>query len=95
MCGASWARTLIRIVIPMSRDGLMAVWLIMFILMFGDVALAILVSPPGESNLGVRAYTFIANAPPGDVARLAVIQIVLTVLPLVAIALIARRQEPV
>lgn len=95
MCGASWARTLIRIVIPMSRDGLTAVWLIMFILMFGDVALAILVSPPGESNLGVRAYTFIANSPPGDVARLAVIQIALTVLPLVAIALIARRQEPV
>ncbi len=92
--GASWVRTLIRIVVPMSRGGLAAVWLVMFILMFGDVALAILVSPPGESNLAVRAYTLIANSPTGDVARLAVVQIAVTVLPLVALALIARRQEP-
>jgi ABC-type spermidine/putrescine transport system permease subunit II len=65
----------------------------MFILMFGDVALAILISPPGESNLAVRAYTLIANSPPGDVARLAVIQIAVTVLPLVALALMRRGKE--
>jgi iron(III) transport system permease protein len=91
--GASWMRTFTRIVIPMSRGGLAAVWLMMFILMFGDVALAILVSPPGESNLAVRAYTLIANSPPSDVARLAVVQIAVTALPLVALALIARNQE--
>jgi len=65
----------------------------MFILMFGDVALTILVSPPGESNLAVRAYTLIANSSTGDVARLAVVQIAITVLPLVVIALIVRQQE--
>lgn len=94
MSGASWARTLLRIVVPMSRGGLGAVWLVMFILMFGDVALTILVAPPGESNLAVRAYTLIANSPPGDVARLAVVQIAVTVLPLVALAVIARPQGP-
>lgn len=92
--GASWGRILLRIVVPMSRGGLAAVWLVMFILMLGDVALAILVSPPGESNLAVRAYTLIANSPTGDVARLAVVQIAVTVLPLVALAIIARRQGP-
>ena len=92
--GASWLRTLIRIIVPMSRGGLSAVWLVMFVLMFGDVVLAMLVSPPGESNLAVRAYTLIANSPTGDVARLAVVQIAVTLLPLVALALIARRQEP-
>lgn len=92
--GASWMRTFTRIVIPMSRGGLAAVWLAMFILMLGDVALAILVSPPGESNLAVRAYTLIANSPTADVARLAVVQIGVTVLPLVAIGLITRKQEP-
>jgi ABC-type Fe3+ transport system permease subunit len=91
--GASWARTLIRVVLPMSRGGIGAVWLVMFILMFGDVALTILVSPPGESNLAVRAYTLIANSPTGDVARLAIVQMAVTVLPLVALALIAREQE--
>ena len=92
--GASWGRILLRIIVPMSRGGLAAVWLVMFILMFGDVALAILVSPPGESNLAVRAYTLIANSPTGDVARLAVVQIAVTVLPVIALALIARRQDP-
>ena len=92
--GASWLSTLIRIIVPMSRGGLSAVWLVMFVLMFGDVVLAMLVSPPGESNLAVRAYTLIANSPTGDVARLAVVQIAVTLLPLIALALIARRQEP-
>ena len=92
--GASWTRTFIRVLLPMSRGGLAAVWLVMFILMFGDVALAILMAPPGESNLAVRAYTLIANSPTSDVARLALVQIAVTVLPLVALALIARNQEP-
>lgn len=91
--GASWMRTFTRIVVPMSRAGLAAAWLVMFILMFGDVALAILVSPPGESNLAVRAYTLIANSPTGDVARLALVQIAVTLLPLMAIALIAHKQD--
>ena len=93
VCGASWARTFIRVVVPMARGGLAAVWLVTFILMLGDVALAILVSPPGESNLAVRAYTLIANSPPSDVARLAIVQIVVTLLPLGALAFIARQQE--
>jgi iron(III) transport system permease protein len=91
--GASWTRVFIKIVLPMSRGGLAAVWLVMFILMFGDVALAILVSAPGESNLAVRAYTLIANSPTSDVARLAIVQLAVTVLPLAVIALIARKQE--
>jgi len=90
--GASWTRAFTKIVIPMSGRGLAAVWLLMFILMFGDVALAILVSPPGESNLAVRAYTLIANSSAGDVARLALVQIAITVLPLFVIALLARKQ---
>jgi iron(III) transport system permease protein len=91
--GASWRRALTRIVLPLSSRGLSAVWLIMFILMFGDVALAILVAPPGESNLAVRAYTLMANSPVGDVARIALVQIALSVLPLAAIVLVTRRAD--
>jgi iron(III) transport system permease protein len=85
LAGASWTRTLRRIVFPLSSRGLAAVWLVLFILMFGDVSLAVLVSPPGESNLPVRAYTLIANSPVADVAAVALTQIALSVLPLVAI----------
>ncbi len=88
--GASWRRALMRVVLPLSSRGLAAVWLVMFILMFGDVALAILVAPPGESNLAARAYTLMANSPVGDVAKIALVQIALSVLPLAVIVLVVR-----
>ena len=81
------------IVLPLSANGLAAVWLVMFILMFGDVALAVLVAPPGESTLAVRAYTLMANSPVPDVARIALVQIVLSVLPLAALVLVIRRLD--
>jgi len=83
--GASWRRAFARVVLPLVAKGLAAVWLVMFILMFGDVSLAILVAPPGESNLAVRAYTLMANSPVPDVAGIALMQVVLSIVPLAAL----------
>ena len=91
LSGASWRRTLVRIVLPLSTRGLAGVWLVVFILMLGDVSLTILVAPPGESNLAVRAYTLMANSPIGDAARHALIQVGLSLVPLTAMALLFRR----
>lgn len=91
--GAGWVRSMLRVVLPTARRQLAAVWLMVFTLIFGDVALAILLAPPGESTIPVRAYTLIANSPTPDVARLALLQIAITVLPLGAIALLLRRRE--
>jgi ABC-type Fe3+ transport system permease subunit len=63
----------------------------MFILMFGDVALAILVAPPGEANLAVRAYTLIANSPVGDVARIALVQVAMSIVPLSALVALTKQ----
>ena len=93
--GASWNRAMMRVLMPMSRQGLAAVWLVMFILMFGDVTLAILVAPPGEANLAVRAYTLMANSPVGDVARIALVQIALSILPLAVLAAVVRRMDAI
>jgi iron(III) transport system permease protein len=86
LSGASWLRAFTRIVVPLSSKGLAGVWLVLFILMFGDVSLAILVAPPGESNLAVRAYTLMANSPTSDVAKVALVHIALTIVSLTAIA---------
>lgn len=88
--GASWLMSLRRIVLPMAAKGFAASWLIAFILIFGEVGITILVAPPGESTLPVRAYTLIANSPTVDVARLALLQIAVTALPVVAIAVLFR-----
>jgi iron(III) transport system permease protein len=80
--GAAWLRTMTRIVLPQIRVGLLAVWVIAFILAFGEVGTSILVAPPGESTLPIRVYTLTANAPPGHVAVLALFQSLIVLVPL-------------
>jgi iron(III) transport system permease protein len=80
--GAGWVRTMARIVLPQIRTGLLAVWVISFILAFGEVGTSILVAPPGESTLPIRIYTMTANAPPGHVAALALFQAIVVLFPL-------------
>jgi iron(III) transport system permease protein len=88
--GASWLSSLRHVVFPMAAKSLFASWLIIFILIFGEVAITILVAPPGESTIPVRAYTLIANAPSVDVARLALLQIAVSALPIGVVALLFR-----
>jgi iron(III) transport system permease protein len=88
--GASWLRTFVRIILPQMRVGLLAAWVVAFIFAFGELGATILVAPPGESTLPVRVYTLIANAPPSEVAALALMQVGIIVIPLAALGLIAR-----
>ena len=82
VAGAGWLRTMTRIVLPQIRVGLLAVWVIAFILAFGEVGTSILVAPAGESTLPIRVYTLTANAPPGQVAALALFQAIVVIGPL-------------
>jgi ABC-type Fe3+ transport system permease subunit len=83
IAGARWLHTMGRIVLPQIRVGLAAVWVISFILAFGEVGTSILVAPPGESTLPIRVYTLTANAPPGQIAVLALFQAVVILCPLI------------
>lgn len=59
---------------------------IVFILAFGELGASILVAPPGESTLPIRIYTLIANAPPAEVAALALLQSLVVLAPLALLA---------
>src|SRR5215208_6433802 len=87
VAGASWMRTFVRIVIPQLRTGLAAAWVVSFIFCFGELGATALVAPPGESTLPVRVYTLIANTPSSEVASLALMQVGITVLPLLLFSL--------
>ena len=63
-----------RIVVPQMRLGLIAAWVVAFVLAFGELGVSILVAPPGETTLPIRIYTIIANAPSSSVAVLALLQ---------------------
>ena len=82
IAGASWTRTFAGIVLPQLRNGLAATWVVSFIFCFGELGATILVAPPGESTLPVRVYTLIANTPSSEVASLALMQVGITLVPL-------------
>ena len=85
--GATWLRTMTRIVLPQMRLGLMTAWVIAFVLAFGELGVSILVAPPGESTLPIRVYTIIANTPSSHVAVLALLQTAVILTPLAVLAL--------
>jgi iron(III) transport system permease protein len=84
--GAGWLRTMIRIVLPQVRPGLLTAWVITFVLAFGELGVSILVAPPGESTLPIRIYTIIANTPSSHVAALALLQTTVILAPVVVLA---------
>ena len=88
--GAGWLRTMWRIVVPQMRLGLVAAWLIVFVLAFGELGVSILVAPPGETTLPIRIYTTIANAPSSSVAVLALLQASIILGPLAVLGAILR-----
>ena len=45
-------------------------------------------APPGESTLPIRVYTMIANAPASQVARLALVQVAVVLVPLLAVVIL-------
>lgn len=90
--GAGWLRTVTRIVVPQVRLGLLAAWVIAFVLAFGELGVSILIAPPGEATLPIRIYTIIANTPPSNVAVLALLQtaVILSPLAMLGVAVSAR-----
>jgi iron(III) transport system permease protein len=80
--GAGWLRTMRHIVLPQIGLALIAVWVVAFILTFGELGATILVAPPGEATLPIRIYTIIANTPTSHVALLALLQTAVIFAPL-------------
>ena len=54
LSGASWARRLFRIFVPLSTRTLVCAWLAAYILCLRDVPLALMTAPPGGDPLPAR-----------------------------------------
>jgi iron(III) transport system permease protein len=93
IAGAGWLRTMSRIVLPQVRLGVVAAWVIAFILAFGELGVSILVAPPGEATLPIRIYTIIANTPSSHVAVLALLQAAVIFIPLAVLGAVASVRE--
>jgi iron(III) transport system permease protein len=87
--GAPWLRTVARIVLPQMRLGIAAVWIVVFVLAFGELGVSILVAPPGDATLPIRIYTMIANTPPSHVAVFALLQTTVVLTAVAALGILA------
>ena len=93
VAGATWGGMVWSVLLPETKSALTATWVLVFVLAAGEVGTTILVAPPGESTLPIRAYTLVANAPPGRLAGLALVQAAIVLLPLILLAAVAARRR--
>jgi iron(III) transport system permease protein len=82
LSGAGWVMTLRYIVAPLAGRGIMAAWLIGYVFSLRDIAISIVVYPPGSDTLPIRILTLMANGTPSLIAALCIILIAITLLPL-------------
>ena len=93
VAGASWPRTIFRIVLPQMVTGLVAAWVVAFIFCMGEISATLLVAPPGESTLPIRVYTLIANTSASRLAALALTQAAIVIVPLALFGIVARERK--
>ena len=92
LSGASWARRLFRIFVPLSTRTLICAWLAAYILCLRDVPLALMTAPPGGDPLPARILTLMANGAPPLIASLCLIMAIASLVPLAILARVIRAQ---
>jgi iron(III) transport system permease protein len=88
-CGATWWQTLRIVVIPLSRPGLIATWLMLFIILVRELGSTILLYGQGTETISV-AMLLLSEQNFLYVAALAIIQVVLLSL---AFAMLSRNSK--
>lgn len=82
MVGASWARTIIDISVPLLSSGMLAAWMMVFAVSLRELSMAILLYVRGTETLPIAIFSFIDN---GSFERAAAVSIVLIVLNLLSV----------
>ena len=85
VAGVGWFRRLFGILAPGVRPVLVAAWAVTFVFCLRDVALPLLLAPPGRDTLTARTMTLMANGSPELIAALCVLAVLLALLPLGAL----------
>jgi iron(III) transport system permease protein len=75
LAGSPWLRSLIRVLLPLTKRHLLAGFFIVFILAFGDLGTTLLVMPPGLETIPIKIYNLMHYGAENLVAALCVILI--------------------
>ncbi|MGA1824147.1 MAG: ABC transporter permease [bacterium] len=83
-----WLKRMYTIIMPLAKPGLIAGWLITFILSIGELDATLLVMPPGKTTLAVRIYTLMHYGANKLVAALCLILLICCVFPVIILLLV-------
>jgi len=92
MVGAGWFRRIGCIIVPMAKRGIIAAWLIGYIVCMKDMGISMLVYPPGMDTLPVRTFTMMANGPPNIIAALCLLMVMITLIPFILLVIVYKNR---
>ncbi len=87
ICGAGFARTFCRIMLPLMRPDIMAGWIILAAIFIREFSISIFLYSPGAEPCGPLLYFFYLD---GSYGRMAAVGIVISILCIVLIAIAQR-----
>lgn len=88
--GANPVRIAWHILLPMTKVAVLAILTIAFIFSVGEIGSTILLYPPGGETLPIALYSIEANSPRSYVAVMTLIQLLVSLSPLLLVALALR-----
>ncbi|MBF0479033.1 MAG: iron ABC transporter permease [Candidatus Omnitrophica bacterium] len=88
--GIGFFRETFQILLPLTKQGLAASWAICFIFCMGELGMTLLVVPPGYETLGNKIYTLLHYGVGKFTAALSVVQIVVTIIPVILILVLSK-----
>jgi iron(III) transport system permease protein len=91
--GVGWLRRMGWIIVPLSRRGLLAAWLVAYIFCLRDLGVSILVYPPGRDTLPVRTFTLMANGSAELIAALCALMIAATLVPMALLGIVWKGRD--
>ncbi len=77
VAGAPWLTTLRRISIPLLKPGLLAGWIVLFIIYMREFPMSLLLARPGTETMSVALYTLLIHKPAPVTAAFALMQMLL------------------
>ncbi len=83
LTGATFKQQVFKIVLPLVSNAIFAGFLLIFILIFNELAVSMMVYPPGMDLLPVKVFTRMANAPESLTAAMTLWVYVVTLLLIV------------
>jgi iron(III) transport system permease protein len=91
LAGTRWKRMLVRILLPLTKNHLLAGFYIVFILAFGELGTTLLVMPAGRETVPIKIYNLMHYGAENLVAALCVILIILILILSCSFYLIHRK----